>query len=113
RYAANNCTWYAYERRMQLGRPIGSFWGNASTWAMYASAAGYLVNGNPAPGAVMQNGGGYAGYGHVAVVEQVVTGQYVRVTEMNAYRGGGGYGVVSTFDVPWGEAVSGMYRYIH
>jgi surface antigen len=113
RYAANNCTWYAYERRMQLGRPVGSFWGNASTWAMYASAAGYMVNGNPAAGAVMQNGGGYAGYGHVAVVEQVVTGQYVRVTEMNAYRGGGGYGVVSTFDVPWGEAVSGMYRYIH
>lgn len=113
RYAANNCTWYAYERRMQLGRPIGSFWGNASTWAMYASAAGYAVNGNPAAGAVMQNGGGYAGYGHVSVVEQVVPGQYVRVTEMNAYRGGGGYGIVSTFDVPWGEAVSGMYRYIH
>jgi len=113
RYAPNNCTWYAYERRLQLGRPIGSFWGNASTWAMYASAAGYRVDGSPEAGAVMQNGGGYAGYGHVAVVEQVVQGQYVRVSEMNAYRGGGGYGIVSNFDVPWSEAVSGMYLYIH
>lgn len=113
RYAPNNCTWYAYERRMQLGRPVGSFWGNAATWAMYASAAGYRVDGTPAAGAVMQNGGGYAGYGHVAVVEQVVPGEYVRVSEMNAYRGGGGYGIVSYFNVPWGEAMSGMYRYIH
>lgn len=113
RYAYGNCTFYAYERRMQLGRPVGSFWGNASTWAAYASAGGYSVNGTPAAGAVMQNGGGYAGYGHVAIVEQVVKGKYVRVSEMNAYRGGGGYNVISYFNVPWSEAVSGMYQYIH
>jgi surface antigen len=61
----------------------------------------------------MANGGGYGGFGHVAVVEEVVPGQYVRVSEMNAYRGGGGFNRVSYFNVPWGEATSGMYRYIH
>jgi surface antigen len=113
RYAGGNCTWYAYERRAQLGNPVGSFWGNASSWAPYASLSGYLVDGNPGAGAVMANSGGYGGFGHVAVVEEVVPGQYVRVSEMNAYRGGGGFNRVSYFNVPWGEATSGMYRYIH
>lgn len=80
RYAFGNCTWYAYERRAQLGRPVGSFWGNAATWASYAQAAGYVVNNTPAPGAVMQNGGGY---GHVAIVESVGTDGSVTLSEMN------------------------------
>jgi surface antigen len=80
RYAFGNCTWYAYERRMQLGRPVGSFWGNAATWASYARAAGYLVNNTPAVGAVMQNGGGY---GHVAIVESVNSDGSITISEMN------------------------------
>lgn len=50
RYAWGNCTWYAYERRMQLGEPVGSFWGNAVSWAYNARLAGFSVDGNPAPG---------------------------------------------------------------
>ncbi|HEU0266822.1 MAG TPA: LysM peptidoglycan-binding domain-containing protein [Candidatus Saccharimonadaceae bacterium] len=69
RYAFGNCTWYAYNRRAELGMPIGSFWGNAATWAAYARAAGYAVNGTPSVGAIMQSGGGYGGFGHVAIVE--------------------------------------------
>jgi len=80
RYAPGNCTWYAYERRMQLGRPVGSFWGNAATWAMYARAAGYLVNNTPSVGAVMQNGGGY---GHVAIVESINSDGSMTISEMN------------------------------
>lgn len=110
RYAWGNCTWYAYERRMQLGNPVGSFWGNASTWAYSASAAGYLVDGNPTPGAVMQNGGGA---GHVAIIEAVNPGVSVTISEMNGYRFGGGYARVGHGDISWGEATSGMYRYIH
>ncbi len=45
----DNCTWYVYERRLQLGRPISSFWGNANTWATSARAAGFVVNNTPAP----------------------------------------------------------------
>ncbi len=110
RYAWGNCTWYAYERRAQLGNPIGSFWGNASSWAYVASASGFLVDGNPAPGAIMQNGGGY---GHVAIVESVNPGVSVTISEMNGYRFRGGFNRVGHGDIPWGEAVSGYYRYIH
>jgi surface antigen/LysM repeat protein len=110
RYAWGNCTWYAYERRQQLGMPIGGMWGNANTWAYAASASGYLVDGNPTAGAVMQNGGGY---GHVAVVESVNPGVSVTISEMNGYRFGGGFARVGHGDISWGEATSGMFRYIH
>jgi surface antigen len=110
RYAWGNCTWYAYERRAQLGAPIGSFWGNASTWAYNARLAGIAVDGNPTPGAIMANGGGY---GHVAIVEAVNPGVSVTISEMNAYRFGGGFNRIGRGDIPWGDAVSGYYQYIH
>jgi LysM repeat protein len=105
RYAFGNCTWYAYERRMQLGRPVGSFWGNAATWAAYARAAGYLVNNTPAVGAVMQNGGGY---GHVAVVESVNSDGSITISEMNY---AGNFNRVTSRTVSAGAA--GGFTYIH
>lgn len=86
RYAFGNCTWYAYERRVQLGLPVGSFWGNAATWAMYARAAGYQVDRSPSVGAIAQwnayqGGAGYAG--HVAVVESVNSDGSITISEMN------------------------------
>lgn len=110
RYAYGNCTWYAYERRLQLGEPVGSFWGNANTWAYNARLAGFAVNGAPAPGAVMQNGGGF---GHVSVVESVNPGVSITISEMNGYRFGGGFARVGHGDIPWSEATSGFYQYIH
>ena len=110
KYAFGNCTWYVYERRAQLGMPVGSFWGNATTWAMNAAAAGFLVDGNPTVGSIMQNGGGY---GHVAVIEAVNPGVSVSVSEMNGYRFGGGFNRIGRGEIPWSEVMSGMYRYIH
>jgi len=107
RYAFGNCTWYAYERRMRLGRPVGSFWGNAATWAMYARAAGYPVDGNPEVGAVMQNGGGY---GHVAIVESVNPGESITLSEMNY---AGNFNRVTSRTVSWSQATSGAYNYVH
>ena len=106
-YAFGNCTWYAYERRAQLGRGIGSFWGNASTWAMNGAAAGFAVNKTPAPGAIMQNGGGYAGYGHVAIVESMNPDGSITVSEMNY----AGFNVVSNRTVPASEI--NRYNFIH
>ena len=107
RYAYGYCTWYAYERRAQLGRPVGSFWGNAATWASYARAAGYTVNTTPAPGAVIQNGGGY---GHVGVVESVNPGESITITDMNY---AGNWNRVTSRTMSWGEATSGWFNYIH
>ena len=102
RYAAGNCTWYVYERRMQLGRPIGSFWGNANTWATSARAAGFVVNNTPAPGAIFQTTAGY--YGHVGIVERVENG-VVYVSDMNY----AGYGIITHRTLNG----AGGYLYIH
>jgi surface antigen len=105
KYAFGNCTWYAYERRAQLGRPVGSFWGNAATWASGARAAGYLVSNTPAVGAVMQNGGGY---GHVAIVESVNSDGSITVSEMNY---AGNFNRVTSRTVSAGTAAG--FTYIH
>ena len=106
RYAAGNCTWYAYERRLQLGRPIGSFWGHARAWSTSARAAGFLVNNTPAPGAIIQNTWGGYGYGHVGIVERV-DGQNIYVSDMNY----AGYNVISSRTIPLAEA--SRYSFIH
>jgi surface antigen len=83
RYSYGYCTYYAYNRRAQLGRPIGSLWGNATTWAAYARGAGYVVDRTPEVGAVMQTSGGWGGYGHVAVVESLNADGSITISEMN------------------------------
>ena len=110
RYSYGQCTWYVYERRLQLGMPVGGLWGNANTWANYARGEGYLVDNNPSVGAVMQNSGGY---GHVAVVESINPGESITISEMNAYRFGGGWNRVGRGTISWSEATSGYYKYVH
>ena len=104
RYAPGNCTWYAYERRAALGRPVGSLWGNAYSWATSARAAGFTVNSTPSPGAIFQTAAGGGGYGHVGIVERVENGR-VFVSDMNY----GGYNVVTSRELP----NPGGYLYIH
>ena len=106
RYAAGNCTWYAYERRAQIGRPIGGLWGNAYSWAMSARSAGYVVNNTPAVGAVIQSSSGGGGYGHVGVVERI-EGENIVVSDMNY----AGYNVVTWRVIPISQA--GSFSYIH
>lgn len=108
KYAPGNCTWYVYERRAQLGRPIGSYWGNANTWAYNARAAGFMVNNNPAAGAIMVDQAGY--YGHVAIVEGVSANGDVTLTEMNNYAYGG-FNIVNSRTLSAGQAAA--YQYIH
>jgi N-acetylmuramoyl-L-alanine amidase len=112
RYAFGNCTWYAYERRAQLGRPVGSFWGNAATWNIAAAGQGFLVDHNPAPGAVYQipayGDNATGGAGHVGIVESVNPDGSIIVSEMNY---AGHFDQVTTRPISAGQAA--LYNYIH
>lgn len=80
-YAYGYCTWYAFNRRVQLGLPVSSGWGNANTWDTGAARSGYVVNTTPSAGAIFQTKAGY--YGHVGVVERVNSDGSIYVSEMN------------------------------
>lgn len=108
RYGYGYCTWYAYNRRMQLGRPVGSFWGDASSWRYAATVAGFgVTRGDPEVGDVMQNGGGQ---GHVAVVEEKHANGAIRVSEMNYHANGGGWNIISYRTIDPGSV--GSYYFI-
>ena len=107
RYDYGYCTYYVYNRRAEVGRPVGSFWGNAVSWGGYAASSGYTVNNTPSVGAVLQQGGSVAGgYGHVAFVEEVHSDGSIRVSEMNY----AGWNVISSREIDAGQASA--YRYI-
>lgn len=107
RYDYGYCTWYVYERRAELGRPIGGLWGNAVTWTSYAASEGYLVNSTPAVGAILQDPNIAPPWGHVAVVERINADGSIFVSEMNYV----GWNVTSTRTIPAGQV--GSYSYIH
>lgn len=107
-YAYGYCTWYAYERRLQMGKPIGGNWGNASSWAIYARASGFRVDNVPEVGAILQNGGGA---GHVAIVEQILPDGTIVLSEMN-YAGGWGK-VTKGRKITQGQYQTPYYKFIH
>jgi len=110
RYAPGWCTWYAYERRAKIGRPIGSFWGNASGWAFSASRSGYRVDNTPEAGAVFQTGGGWGGWGHVGIIDSVdFANGTVTYSDMN---GLAGFGRVGTATISIGDAQA-RWQFIH
>lgn len=106
-YYFGNCTAYAYDRRHELGLPVGR-WGHAASWAYNASQQGLRVDGTPSVGAIIQNGGGY---GHVGVVERVLSNGDISISEMNAYVSGGGFNQVNGRIIP--KSSVGQYTYIH
>ena len=76
-YGAGQCTQWAWYNRQDLPSSLG----NANTWAARAAAIGYVVDHNPAPGAVFQSSAGW--YGHVGYVESVNPDGSIVATEMN------------------------------
>ncbi|MFR0558966.1 CHAP domain-containing protein, partial [Pseudoscardovia radai] len=86
RYAAGQCTWYAYERRRQMGIGTPSFLGNGGQWWQTAPRYGLRVDHTPQVGAAISFLPGQAGadgtYGHVGVVEAVYSGS-ILISESN------------------------------
>lgn len=107
RYAYGYCTYYAYNKRAAAGRPVGSNWGNASTWASLARASGFSVDKSPRAGDVFQTSGGWGGYGHVGYVESVNADGSIFVSEMNY----AGWNRVSTRTISADQV--GLFNYIH
>lgn len=106
--AWGNCTWYAWERRHEMGRPIpGGAMGNAAQWNSSFAAMGYRVDSVPEVGAIFQNGGGY---GHVGIVEVINADGSIVVSEMNNYSGGG-YNGINDRIIPAGNVAN--FNYIH
>jgi surface antigen/LysM repeat protein len=110
-YAWGWCTWYAALRRYHIGRPIGRLWGNASSWAWSAARAGHRVDRNPEVGAIMANGGGFGGWGHVAIVEEVNWDEgWIIISEMN---GPSGLWMIDWRKIPMSTALNGTFQFIH
>lgn len=85
-YDYGYCTYYAAARS---GAP--SNWGNANTWAYYASLSGWTVSSAPRVGAIAQTSRGYLG--HVAIVEDVsADGTQMKYSDMNGISGWGRVG---------------------
>lgn len=88
-YAFSQCTWWAYNRRHELGLPVGSYFGNGAQWADSAAALGYWVDNTPRHvGDIMVFRTGQEGassvYGHVAIVERINPDGSVYVSECGA-----------------------------
>ncbi len=107
RYAYGYCTYYAFNKRAAAGRPVGSNWGNATTWAALARASGFAVDKNPQAGDVFQTSGGWGGYGHVGYVERVNEDGSVLVSEMNY----AGWNRVSSRTISPDQV--GLFNFIH
>lgn len=111
-YPYGQCTWWAYTRRVQLGLPAGSYFGDARSWGASASALGYWVDSTPRHvGDVVVFAPGQAGastyYGHVAVVEAVGEDGSIKISESNVE----GLGVISNREFTAAEA--SQFTYIH
>lgn len=105
-YDYGYCTWWAATRRAQVGRPIPSNLGNASTWKILAQRAGLGVGNVPQKHAVIWTPPRDY-YGHVGFVEDVDAEGNVYVSEMNTV----GWGRVSNKVLTPAQAAGYSYIY--
>jgi surface antigen len=96
-YAAGYCTWWAAERRAELGKPVPSNLGNAITWLAAAQAIGYETGTEPRDGAIIWYRFPATSAGHVGIVESVNADGSINISAMNDRDG---WGRVSYYTVP-------------
>lgn len=85
-YAYNQCTWYVYNRRKELGLPVTLLFGNGGDWPEKAKQQGYKTGKEPKVGAMVSwpynsEDFGSTEYGHIAFVEEVKKNGEIRVSE--------------------------------
>lgn len=104
-YDYGYCTWWVAQRRAQVGEPLPSNLGNASSWPYIARLAGLAEGHTPRLHAAAVTS--LAGEGHVAFVEAVNPDGSIVLSEMNVY----GWDVKDTRTVPPAEAAGYIYIY--
>lgn len=105
-YDYGYCTWWAAYRRAQVGKPVPSNLGNASSWKLLAQRAGFGVGSVPRQYAVIWTPPRDY-YGHVGFVESVNDDGSANISEMNI----AGWGVVSRKTLSASEAAAYSYIY--
>lgn len=103
-YDFGYCTWWVAQRRAEVGLPVPSNLGNASTWYILAQAAGIPTGSTPEKYAVL-----WFGYyaDHVAFVESVNSDGSIVISEMNRL----GWDIEDTRVIPANQV--GDYKYIY
>ena len=96
-YPYGQCTWWVYQRRTEMGLPVGSYFGNGNMWADSARNLGYWVDNTPrhVGDMVVFQGGQFNAdttYGHVAIIEKINADGSIEISESNAK----GLGVISS-----------------
>lgn len=105
-YDYGYCTWYAANRRAEVGKPVPANLGNASTWKVLAQRAGIPVGNTPQKYAVIWTPPRDY-YGHVGFVEEVYPDGSVLISEMNTR----GWGVRSEKVLTPAQAAGYSYIY--
>ncbi|ADV04647.1 LysM peptidoglycan-binding domain-containing protein [Staphylococcus pseudintermedius] len=105
-YDWGQCTWYVFNKRKEMGRPISTYWWNANAWDDNAARDGYTINNQPAVGSILQSDLGY--YGHVSYVERINADGSILVSEMNFTAAPG----ILTYRTVPAHRVS-AFKYIH
>lgn len=87
-YANEQCTWYVYNRRKELGLPVSLLFGNGGDWPEKAKQQGYKTGKEPKVGAMVSwpynsKDFGSTQYGHIAFVEEVHKDGKIKVSEYN------------------------------
>ncbi|MDW4404266.1 CHAP domain-containing protein [Staphylococcus saprophyticus] len=87
-YLYQQCTWYVYNRRKELGLPVELTFYNGADWPEKAKAEGFKTGKEPKVGAMVSwpynsEDFGSTEYGHVAFVEEVHKDGKIKVSEYN------------------------------
>lgn len=111
RYPVGQCTFWAANRRAQIGRPIPNNMGNASAWLRAWKVFGFPYGKEPAAGAVI-----YFPGNHVGFVERVNDDGSVYISHMNWYGAGddgrrGGFNRVTHMTIPASQVGSYWFLY--
>lgn len=104
-YDYGYCTWWVANRRDEVGKPLPSNLGNASSWPYIGRLAGLAEGSTPQLYAAAVTS--TAGEGHVAFVEAVNSDGSIVISEMNVE----GWDVKDTRTVSAAEAANYIYIY--